>query len=132
MELPNIVCRILRDYKVLRERVEAVGGFWDAVPKEMLEWRGRLVASTNPLEEFLAMDDETRNCTIECVQGAVTLELDFKAALLAKFPATRDGQKYALDPSILSNNSFKAVREMMCRGCHNVAKGGNDKCCVLC
>lgn len=38
-ELPNIFCRLMRSYKAIREKAIENGGFWQAVPELMLQWK---------------------------------------------------------------------------------------------
>ena len=84
-ELPNIVCKLLRAYKRLRERVAEAVGFWSCVPGRVVEWQQQLAVMTNKLHEFLDMDDDERRVAIRRVAirrvpGRVTLVKRFKEA----------------------------------------------------
>jgi hypothetical protein len=128
-EIPAILCRILRDYRTVRERVEATGkDFWYTAPPLMLEWQGMLSAATNKLHAFLAMDEDERGCKIERVVGSVTHLVHFRAAFLLKMNAQLD----ALDQNVLAQFGFRILEskvENLCKGCGQMARGGTDKCC---
>lgn len=123
-ELPNIVCRCLHAYSALRARVKEVGGFWKAVPPIMLEWRSKLSASTNKLEEFFAMDDEERKCSITCVPGRVIWLSDFKTA----FESKMGKGSFVSDPAVFQAHSFQlyAKKENVCLGCKQIASVGRQ------
>lgn len=123
-ELPNIIHRFLTSYTRLRIEVSVAKGFWKVVPAIMLEWRGKLTAATNKLEEFLAMDEETRSYTIKYVPGAITWALDFKYAFEDKMKP----DKYVEDPAVFATHGFSmpVKKEMMCKHCKGRALTG---CC---
>ena len=128
-EIPAILCRILRDYRTVRARVDAGGhGFWAAAPPTMLEWQGMLSAATNKLHEFLAMDEDERGCRIERVEGHVTHTVHFRAEFLRRMKETLD----ALDQNVLAQFGFRILegkKENLCKGCGQMARGGGGKCC---
>lgn len=127
-ELPNLLARCLGAYVALRARAREMGGFWNALPPLMREWRSRLTAATNKLDEFLSMDPAERECNITNVNGCVTILLDFKAAFESKMSTVREPVKYVADPAVFASYGFRVSerREHTCRSCKQLAKGG---CC---
>ena len=128
-EIPAILCRILRDYHTVRERVEAADrGFWDAAPPKMLEWQGMLSAATNKLHAFLAMDEDERGCKIERVEGKIVGVLEFKVA----FEATMKAPLKTLDIAILLGFGFTVTSNInVCKSCKQIAKARGGKCCAM-
>ena len=114
-ELPAIVCRGIQCYAALRGHVESGGGdFWAAAPQTLVEWQGRLAAATNPLYDYLAMDDDDRHVIITKVpprasdgKRHVTWLLDFKA----KFES-RMSTKFVDDPAVFAKFGFQVSEGM--------------------
>jgi transposase len=125
-ELPNVACRILRAYHAFRAKAAAAGGFWCAVPEQVLEWQSSLAAATNGLYRFLAMDDDERGYAVERVEGHVTWLLDFKAAF-----KDRMGQAFENDSAVMQKFGFtvSSKKENVCLSCKQLAKGGKARCC---
>jgi hypothetical protein len=127
MELPNIVCRCLRAYAHMRERVKATGAFWKAVPSVVVEWQSKLAAATNKLHEFLAMEDDERGCSITRVEGRVTWMLDLKAA----YEARMGHGAFVADPATFHSFGFHVSQalESVCKACKQVARARGGRCC---
>lgn len=126
-ELPNIVARCLRAYHDVRARATEAGGFWNAVPPRLLEWRNVLAASTNKLQEFLTMDDDQRGgVSITRVEGHITWESDLQTSFSAIM-----GCKYVADASVFAQLGFArgTKLEYTCLGCKQLAKARGGKCC---
>lgn len=123
-ELPNIVARCLKAYRVMINQAEAAGGFWKCVPHVMIDWKNRLSASTNKLSQFLEMDDDERGCSIGCIEGKVTWLIDFKAV----FEAKMGRGTYIADPAVFSGFGFRVSdkREKVCKSCKQPSRLG---CC---
>lgn len=96
-----------------------------------------ILPALNVLKQFLAMEDDTRRCTIERVVGEITLELDFKAAFDAAFQSVGRGcndakPRYEADAAVFSAAGFRlAHKEHMCKSCNRVARGHPNQCCDL-
>jgi hypothetical protein len=127
-ELPAVVCRATRAYRAAVERAAAAGGFWNAVPPKIREWRGDLAAATSKLHQFLAMDDAERGCTIRRVEGRVTWLPDFVDAFSAKMGTRAGAKDLAVFEELGFRVSDKAV--YVCKGCMQLANGRGDRCCV--
>lgn len=128
-ELPNIICRCLHAYNNLISKVKCTkqGGFWGAVPDAILQWQHQLAAATNKLHHFLDMDEDERGCSIQCVDGHVTWELDFKAA----FEAFYGKGSYTPDVAVFQRFGFRksSEPENACKSCKQIAKSRGGKCC---
>lgn len=81
-----------------------------------------LSAATNKLEEFLALEDESKGCSIKYVDGAMTWLSDFKAM----FEAKRHGLvvKYVEDMAVFQAHGFRlsSTRVNVCRSCKRPAR----------
>ncbi|MEW5314996.1 MAG: hypothetical protein WDW38_006453 [Sanguina aurantia] len=128
-ELPNLLSRCLKAYSELRARSKEVGGFWNALPPLMREWRSRLTAATNKLDEYLSMDPAERECNITNIPGSVTILLDFKTAFETRMSTVREPVRYVADPAVFASYGFRVSdrREHTCRACKQLARGG---CCA--
>ena len=128
-ELPAVVCRALRAYHALRERVAAMGGgFSRAMPATMLGWKSELAGATNALHRFLSMQDDERGCTIRRCEGHVTWMEDLEAA----FRSVMAGERFVKDAAVLHQFGFRVAKdENVCRGCKQLAKSRGGKCCEL-
>lgn len=123
-ELPNIVARCLLAYANMQRAAKRAGSFWEAVPDIMKEWKGILAQSTNHLAAFLALDDDTRKCSITCVPGHITWVEDFKAA----YEVIMGPKSYVSDPAVLHANGFSLPDKHVnvCRSCKQRLVSG---CC---
>jgi phage/plasmid-associated DNA primase len=143
-EMPNVVARLLASYEKVRQTVrERGGGFWRAVPEQLLQWQSKIAGVTNKLHAFLAMDDEERvthedrlamqrySYAILKEEGAVTWLEDLKKAY-------RDVMNQELsqqpDAAVLHAFGFyidptKPRGENVCRACKQKAASRGGKCC---
>ena len=85
-----------------------------------------ILADTNKLHDFLAMDEVARGCRITRVEGHVTWELDFQKLFEGAM-----GIEYAADTAVFTQFGFTrgSKTEFACLGCKQVAKARGGKCC---
>lgn len=95
----------------------------------MLEWRSKLSASTNKLDEFLQMHDDERGCSgsITVVPGCFTRMDDFKSVFEERMKLTT----FVSDAAVFATKGFRdrvhSTKEEICKSCGKLALAG---CCL--
>lgn len=80
------------------------------------------------LKDFFEMNNKP-NYSIECVEGEITYEPEFRAAFEIAFPNNCFRPKYIADAAVFAAHGYRFAIDNICKSCNMLATGRPNLCC---